>query len=110
MSADLERFKGILAAIAMREPNLSLKEVLLIADDIDNRIESELPELIHGVKPKRADDVEGWARWAKTRPEIMQYVPLKKINAIKELRASSGHLGLKEAKEAIEYLTSHLLP
>ena len=39
-------------------------------------------------------------------PPITDFLPHKKINAIKELRART-HLGLKEAKDGIEYYEAH---
>lgn len=46
------------------------------------------------------------ARFVDLCQEIKDELPHKKINAIKELRARTG-LGLKEAKEGIEYWEKH---
>ena len=64
-----------------------------------------------GAKWTPDDDtpVEVAAAWARDQPVIVDFMPHKKINAIKECRALSG-MGLKAAKDAVEYMAAHLLP
>lgn len=46
------------------------------------------------------------AKFVEICPPIQAFLPHKKINAIKELRARTG-VGLKEAKDGIEYFEAH---
>lgn len=47
------------------------------------------------------DSLEARAEWVLGRQDILDLIPTKKINAIKEVRAATN-MGLKEAKEAVE--------
>ena len=51
--------------------------------------------------PSLWEGIDACARWVLSQPQIMQHLPHKKIQAIKECRALSSW-GLKEAKEAVE--------
>jgi Ribosomal protein L7/L12 C-terminal domain len=114
-SPDLEQFKGILLAIACENPYISLLDALEAAGKVEQglvedarlqRIAAAL-EQVHGVlgtdPPPTDVSPPILGEWAMRQKVVMDYLPHKKINAIKELRAISG-AGLKEAKEAVEWI------
>jgi ribosomal protein L7/L12 len=116
VSADLHRFKGILATIALQSPHLGVRDALIAARKIELQLLSDLPELLEreeGAELVVPDDftaVDIAAAWCRAQPIIVDYVvATKKINAIKEARALSS-MSLKAAKDAVEYMETHLLP
>lgn len=108
----LARYKGILATIASQEPNISLLDALRTAASVEKMFETELrmldslpPEGSAPPLPGASTEVLG--RWAATQPDLMKLLPTNKLQAIKELRAVS-RFGLKEAKEALEWVLEHM--
>ena len=116
MSPDLERFKGVLAAIATTRPGLPIEDALAVAADVERQMaEAEGAKALDTIgderltAPNDSTPVEIAAAWCRKQPTVVDFMPHKKINAIKEARGLS-HMGLKSAKEAIEYMQAHLLP
>lgn len=116
MSDPLERFKGILAAIAVTRPGLPLDEALPIAAQVEREmVEAEWSAALDLIgderlnSPNNSTPVDVAAAWLRKQPTVVDLLPHKKINAIKEARGLTG-MGLAESKRAVEYLCAHLLP
>jgi ribosomal protein L7/L12 len=114
-SRDLERYKGILLAIASQNPYISLVDALeasvkietALIEDARLKAAADALEKIIGeadTSPAPASYApEILGRWAIGQKVVMQFLPDRKINAIKELRGLTM-AGLKESKEAIEWI------
>ena len=89
-------FEERIRALSKRQPSMAIAAAIEMID-IGGRT---LAIALEGV------DVVGVAEWIMGEEDILVYIPEKKINAIKEVRQRAG-IGLKEAKDAVEYVMAH---
>lgn len=101
-------FEIALREVAAKWPSLNVRQALKLAERLEagEGIGTTPP-------PTNPADLVALAQWAALQPEVVQYIDGAMINAIKELRAAynnwGGYCGLKEAKEAAEYLKYSIL-
>jgi hypothetical protein len=98
-----QRIWLVLETLAASSPNMLLSDAVPMAQEIWTRVAwSPYTGGVPG--PENYTNVPAMASWAAKIPGIERYYPDRKINAIKELRAVTPGMHLKEAKEAIEEL------
>lgn len=103
---EYERLKGILAAIAYTQPEITLVDALKIVPDVEQALAIEdwgqaLTAAGASWLPDDTTPTHIAAKWCETQSTVMMYLPDRKIQAIKEARSLSK-MGLRAAKEAIE--------
>lgn len=115
IDSPLERYKGILATIAVTRPGLPIEEALVVAREVERQMTvrswgAALEETGLEIVPDDETPVEIAAAWCREQQIVVDYVVGDKlINAIKEARGRSK-MGLRAAKGACEYMREHLLP
>jgi ribosomal protein L7/L12 len=109
---EAERLRTIITTLAEVEPGMELG----IAKDVIFKIEEETCKLekqqveVSGLFMLPDDAPRTIAAFIELQPDIAALCEDKKINAIKEVRARAGangtHIGLKEAKEGVEFYSA----
>lgn len=106
-----ERVWLVLDALAAAHPDMPFKDGVLLAQRVYREVDwmraegvSDPPGPDGDAAPPADLSPESLGRWAARQKVVTDLVLAgKKINAIKELRGMSG-AGLKESKEAVEWL------
>jgi len=97
----------ILASIARVSPRMTLSKALLLASEIN----ADLPSATEPVKypmPRNSTSPSDAGKWVAQQPAVMNLLQGGQyIQAIKEVR-SLANLGLREAKDAVDYARSNL--
>lgn len=114
-----ERVWLVLDALAAAHPDMPFKDGVLLAQRVYREVDwmraegvSDPPGPDGDAAPPADLSPASLGRWAARHKAVTDpMLARKKINAIKELRTLSG-AGLKEAKEAVEWLEMnwHLIP
>lgn len=99
-STPLDRFKHVLATICLEHPDMKLEQALLLADEIEQRMDEMPLGTLTSATVDGMTDPEDWVKYNKARLSAMN-----KLDAIKDIRAHTS-LGLKEAKELCERMIS----
>lgn len=106
MLNDSERLRTILISLNEVMPELMLKDALEHVSTIEAKLKSDLSHtsFIAGATVSLPNSLpKTIAYWIGSQPEIKEYIlDSKKIQAIKEVRGLT-RVGLKEAKEGVEY-------
>jgi hypothetical protein len=108
-----ERVWLVLDALASAHPDMPLKDGVLLAQKVYREVNWMREEGVSdpptdpGQLPPASWTPQVLGAWAGRQKVVTDFLPDKKINAIKELRGLSGS-GLKEAKEAVEWLMDDL--
>lgn len=84
---------------AASNPNVT---VATVVRHVDQQMYHEQADPSYKKAPPASAHIDVRAEWVLDQPEIMSYLPDRKINAIKECRAIAMW-GLKESKDAVEH-------
>jgi ribosomal protein L7/L12 len=104
---DREEYETVLTTIAILHPDMPVSEALPLAEETLRQLTAKRS----GMDVIR--NMEDHIRFAESQSAVMDHLPHRKINAIKELRASTGmhpdirsreRSGLKECKDTIDEL------
>lgn len=111
VNEDYDRLRVVIETLAYAQPEMQMKDAVGAIFTIEERALSRprvvgvVPEALVSTAP---GDVAAWInahghkyRESTTGMSIIDLVPTKKINAIKEVRGALK-IGLKEAKEGVE--------
>ena len=108
-----ERIWLVLDALASAHPDMSFKDGVLLAQKVYKEVDwmreqgiSDPPVDLDMLPPHDDWTPKVLGTWAGRQAKVTDFLPDKKINAIKELRGISG-AGLREAKEAVEWLVAN---
>lgn len=107
-----ERVWLVLESLAAAHPDMPLKDGVLLAQKVYAEVDWMRAEGVSNPPlPERDLPPRDWSdrvlgAWAGRQEKVTDFLPDKKINAIKELRGLCG-TGLKEAKEAVEWLLAN---
>lgn len=108
---EADRLRVIIESLAFTDPDMPMSQ----AAETIFKIEQRTMQLESAQLPMRGFELpdslpETIAKFIDIQPDIQALIPLKKINAIKEVRArcldphSGSHgIGLREAKEGVEH-------
>lgn len=113
---EAERLRVIIETLATSRPDMTMYEAAPVIFEIEKRTQSmEAVQVVprtgpmsYAGLPFELPDSEPHtlAKFVEICPPIQAFLPHKKINAIKELRARTG-VGLKEAKDGIEHFEKY---
>lgn len=107
-----ERIWLVLDALASAHPDMPLKDGVLLAQKVYKEVDwmreqgVSDPPLPEKDRPPHDWTPKVLGAWAGRQEKVTDFLPDKKINAIKELRGLCG-AGLKESKEAVEWLVAN---